>query len=117
MLPTALFGFIMIVMATMPAKQKALTASDAITTAQIMPVIEQRCNSCHSAKPTQPGFSAPPAGLAYDDAGVLEGNADKVITQVMQKIMPLGNLTQMTDEERNMVSRWYRSLKKNLEAK
>ena len=112
MLPTALFGFIMIVMATMPAKQKALVDSDRITTAQIMPIIEQRCFSCHSVKPTQPGFATPQAGLAYDKEGVLENNADKVNSQVMTKIMPLGNLTQMTDEERDKVSRWYRSLKK-----
>ena len=112
MLPTALFGFIMIVFATMPAKQKAVADANKITTAQIMPIIEQRCNSCHSTKPTQPGFSSPSAGLAYDVAGVLENNADKVNTQVMQKIMPLGNLTKMTDEEREKVSRWYRSLDK-----
>jgi len=111
MLPTALFGFIMIVMATMPAKQGELAANDKITTAEIMPIIEQRCNSCHSSKPTQAGFSAPPAGLAYDKAGVFENNADKVYSQVSQKIMPLGNLTKMTDEEREKVSRWYRSLR------
>jgi len=111
MLPAALFGFILIVIATMPAKQKALQASDKITTAQILPIISQRCFSCHSSKPTQPGFAAPPAGLAYDKEGVLENNADKINAQVMQKIMPLGNLTKMTDEEREKVSRWYRSLK------
>ncbi|MCF6191491.1 MAG: urate hydroxylase PuuD [Cocleimonas sp.] len=110
MLPTALFGFIMIVMATMPAKQEALEASDKVTTAQVLPIFEQRCFSCHSSKPTQPGFVTPPAGLAYDKEGVLENNADKINAQVMQKIMPLGNLTKMTDEEREKVSRWYRSL-------
>ena len=75
-----------------------------------MPIIEQRCNSCHSTKSTQAGFSAPHVGLSYDIAGALENNADKVNTQVMQKIMPLGNLTKMTDEEREKVSRWYRYL-------
>ena len=117
MLPTALFGFVLIVMATMPAKQKALSANDAVTTDQIMPVIKQRCNSCHSAKPTQPGFASAPAGLAYDMPEALELNADKVNIQVMQKIMPLGNLTQMTDGERDKVGRWYRTLKKNQESK
>jgi uncharacterized membrane protein len=111
MLPTALFGFIMIVLATMPAKQGEVATSDKITTEEIMPIIEQRCISCHSTKPTQAGFASAPAGLAYDVAGVFENNADKVNTQVMQKIMPLGNLTQMTDEEREKVSRWYRTLK------
>ena len=111
MLPTALFGFIMIVMATMPAKQAKLEDANKITTAQIMPIIEQRCFSCHSVKPTQPGFATPQAGLAYDKEGVLENNADKVNSQVMQKIMPLGNLTQKADDERDKVNRWYRSLK------
>ncbi len=111
MLPTALFGFIMIMLATMPAKQGKIATSDKITTAEIMPIIEQRCMSCHSTTPTQAGFASTPAGLAYDVAGALENNADKVNTQVMQKIMPLGNLTKMTDEEREKVSRWYRTLK------
>ena len=110
MLPTALFGFIMIVIATMPAKQAALEASDKVTTAQVLPIFEQRCFSCHSSKPTQSGFATPPAGLAYDKEGVLENNADRINAQVMQKIMPLGNLTKMTDEEREKINRWYRSL-------
>ena len=114
MLPTALFGFIMIVMATMPAKQKALAKSDFVSTAEIMPIIKQRCNSCHSSSPTHAGFSAPPAGIAYDKEGVLENNADKVNAQVIQKIMPLGNLTGMTEEEREKVSIWYRSLEKKI---
>jgi uncharacterized membrane protein len=114
MLPTALFGFIMIIMATMPAKQKALATSDLVSTAEIMPIIEQRCNSCHSTNPTQAGFSSPPAGIAYDKEGVLENNADKVNAQVMQKIMPLGNMTKMTGAEREKIGRWYRSLKKGL---
>ena len=111
MLPTALFGFILIMFATMPPKQTALAQNDIISTAKIMPIVKQRCFGCHSSKPTQPGFSAPPAGLAYDKPGVLENNADKINTQVMQKIMPLGNLTQMTDDERKRVNRWYRSIK------
>ena len=112
MLPTAFFAFVMIMLATMPAKQKALKADDKVTTAQIMPIIQERCMSCHSTKPTQAGFSSAPAGLAYDVPMALENNADKINTQVMQKVMPLGNLTKMTVEEREQVSRWYRSLKK-----
>jgi len=110
MLPTALFGFVLIIYATMPPKQKPLNDSDKISTAQIMPIIEKRCMSCHSTNPTQAGFSAPPSGLAYDKEGALENNADKVDAQVRQNLMPLGNLTQMTKEERELVNRWYRSL-------
>ncbi len=111
MLPTALFAFILIVMATMPAKQKALSDSETVSTADVLTIFQQRCFSCHSSQPTQAGFSSPPAGLAYDKAGVLKNNADKINTQVTQKIMPLGNLTKMTEEEREKINRWYRSLK------
>lgn len=111
MLPTALFGFILIIMATMPAKQEALSQSDKISTADVLPIFKERCFACHSLHPTQAGFSSPPAGLAYDKAGVLENNADKINAQVMQKIMPLGNLTKMTDAEREKINRWYRSIK------
>ena len=110
MLPTALFGFILLIAATLPAPQKALSDANKVTTAQIMPIIQQRCFACHSSHPTQPGFASPPAGLAYDKAGVLENNADKIFTQVSQKIMPLGNLTHMTDAERALIGRWYQTL-------
>ena len=111
MLPTALFGFILIMLASAPAKQQAIKAADRISTAQILPLIQKHCFACHSEHPTQPGFSSPPAGLAYDKSGVLENNADKINTQVMQKIMPLGNLSKMTEAERQQINHWYRSLK------
>ena len=112
MLPTAFFGFILIMLATLPAKQTALEGDNKVSTTEIMPIVKQRCMSCHSTHPTQAGFSSPPAGLAYDVPNVLVNNADKVEAQVRQKLMPLGNLTQMTDAERVQINHWYRSLPK-----
>lgn len=109
MLPTAMFAFVLVVAATAPARRATIADEDRVTTAQVMPIITHRCITCHSSHPTQPGFAAPPAGLAYDVEGVLENNADKVHSQVMQRIMPLGNLTKMTDQEREQIDRWYRS--------
>jgi len=40
-------------------------------------------------------------------------NALKVYQQtVVTKIMPVGNLTKMTTEERELIKNWYRSLEK-----
>ena len=73
-----------------------------------MSVVSQRCTVCHSKTPTQAGFSAPPLGLELDSMEQLEINADKVYqAAVLTKTMPIGNLTGMTEEERNLLSSWY----------
>jgi uncharacterized membrane protein len=79
----------------------------------VMSVVSQRCTVCHSKTPTQPGFSAPPLGLALDSMEQLEVNADKVFqAAVLTKTMPIGNLTNMTEEERNLLAGWYNSFSK-----
>jgi uncharacterized membrane protein len=83
------------------------------TSASVMSVVSERCTVCHSATPTQPGFSSPPLGLTLDSMEQLEVNADKVYQAVvLTKTMPIGNLTAMTDEERNLVASWYSSFTK-----
>ncbi|MRW91524.1 hypothetical protein GJ699_16140 [Duganella sp. FT80W] len=73
-------------------------------------VIGQRCVSCHSAHPTQPGFAAAPLGVAFDNAAEIHQNAEKIYKQVVQtKAMPLANLTNMTDAERAQIAAWYES--------
>ncbi|TCP15698.1 putative membrane protein [Crenobacter luteus] len=69
-------------------------------------VMEKRCVACHAAKPTQPGFAAAPAGLVLDQESVVRANAARINTAVKSKYMPLGNMTQMTDEERALVDQW-----------
>ena len=73
-------------------------------------VIRQRCMSCHAAKPTDENFEAPPAGLAFDKDGAIRANAQRIYAQtVLSDAMPLGNVTQMTTEERALVGRWVRA--------
>ena len=73
-------------------------------------VIRQRCMSCHAAKPTDENFEAAPAGLAFDKDGAIRANAQRIYAQtVLSDAMPLGNVTQMTAEERALVGRWVRA--------
>jgi uncharacterized membrane protein len=90
--------------ASAPAVAAAKT--DGVDYAKVHQVMEQRCASCHSAKPTQPGFSAAPAGLELNKEEVVKANAARIQTAVKSKYMPLGNMTQMTDEERALVDQW-----------
>lgn len=80
-------------------------------TAQILPLIKQRCSVCHAASPTWAGLTAPPAGLSYETGAELEIAADLVYqAAVVAKTMPLGNVTGMTDEERRQIASWYAGL-------
>ena len=67
-----------------------------------------RCASCHANTPSQKGFVAAPKGIVLETADDLLLNADVVYQQsVVTRAMPLGNLTGMTDEERDLIAQWY----------
>jgi uncharacterized membrane protein len=75
---------------------------------RVRQVIAQRCVSCHSDRPTQAGFASAPAGLMLHTPELIRANAEKVYRQAVQtRVMPLGNLTGMTDDERALIGRWY----------
>ena len=70
-------------------------------------VIQERCTVCHSSKPTSPLFSAAPAGVMFDTPQQIQAQAARIQAQaVASQIMPLGNITQMTTEERKLVGDW-----------
>ncbi len=75
-------------------------------------VIQTRCTNCHSATPTHPAFPAAPLGIILDNDEQIRGDAERIYRQtVVTKVMPIGNLTAMTDEERDIIDQWYQSLK------
>jgi uncharacterized membrane protein len=88
-----------------PAPTKS--ASGAVTFAQLKAVLDARCLVCHAAQPTQPGFAQPPKGVVLQTADQIGQNAAKIAETVGNRYMPIGNLTQMTDEERGMVAAWF----------
>ena len=72
-------------------------------------IVAQRCAVCHSAKPTEPGFSAAPKGIAFDTPEEIKAQAQLILQQaVVQQTMPLGNLTHMTQSERASLGAWIR---------
>ncbi|WP_072431611.1 MULTISPECIES: urate hydroxylase PuuD [unclassified Pseudomonas] len=70
-------------------------------------VIQERCSVCHSAKPTSPLFSAAPGGVMFDTPQQIQQQAARIQAQaVTTQIMPLGNITQMTQQERDLIGAW-----------
>ncbi len=84
------------------------TASPAEMFAKVNEVMESRCIGCHAKSPTQPGFSAPPKGVMLENAEDIVRQAQLIHQQVVvTKAVPIGNLTQITDEERVLIDQWY----------
>lgn len=94
------------------APQEQQADNTAVSFAQVENVIKARCTSCHSAAPVHPAFPAAPIGVMFDDGSQILAEADRIYQQtVVTKVMPIGNLTAMTDEERQIINEWYQSLK------
>ncbi|MGE4073219.1 MAG: urate hydroxylase PuuD [Lysobacterales bacterium] len=75
-------------------------------TASIRAILAQRCIQCHAQQPTL--MASAPLGAVLESEAQIEARADKIYSQVVQlKIMPPGNLTQLSDTERVQIARWY----------
>jgi hypothetical protein len=79
-----------------------------ISYAVVGPIIAQRCMPCHSAQPTQPGYGTAPLGIRFDsEADVRARAGDIQRVAVIQKSMPYGNITNMTQAERDLLAAWF----------
>lgn len=87
-----------------------LEVEDPVYTADALAIVQTRCTSCHSAMPTDESFDAAPGGVMFDTAAQLKASAQKVLAQaVLTDAMPLGNMTEMTPEERARLGAWIRA--------
>jgi uncharacterized membrane protein len=73
--------------------------------AQVARIVDQRCAACHSQHPTK--VAAAPKGIKLDTPAEIEAQAAGIEQQAVQtKAMPLGNVTGMTQGERDLLGRW-----------
>jgi uncharacterized membrane protein len=77
----------------------------AVPFAQVARIVEQRCAACHSANPTK--VDTAPAGIELDTPEEIRSYAEAIRQQAVEThAMPLGNVTGMTDAEREVLGRW-----------
>jgi uncharacterized membrane protein len=73
-------------------------------------IVGSRCVTCHSPAPTFAGITAPPAGVVLHTPADLIANAERVYQQVVvTRAMPLGNTTQITEQERAVIAAWIKA--------
>ena len=76
------------------------------TDAQVQAILAQRCVQCHARKPTL--MASAPLGAFFETAEDIALRADKIHQQVVVlRIMPPGNLTQLSEAERATIARWH----------
>jgi len=71
------------------------------TLAQVSAIAQQRCVLCHNAQVQQ-------KNVALHTPQLIQQHAQQVYQQaVVLKLMPMNNATQITDEERAVIQRWF----------
>ena len=79
----------------------------AVPDEQALAIVERRCTTCHSDHPSNPSFPEAPNGVKLDGLDRLLSHADRVqVRAIDTRTMPLGNLTGMTDAERDTLAAW-----------
>ncbi len=110
--PAALAVVILAVVAVAIAPRDSGASAGAVSFHQVRNVINDRCTSCHSKAPEHPAFPVAPLGIVFDTDEQILAHADRIHQQtVVTRVMPIGNLTEMTDEERQVLDAWYRELR------
>lgn len=106
MLPFAAIALISLVIVTSPNKVK-FSSDEPVSFSEIQPIIQKRCVSCHSSKPTDDTEKVSPNGIMFDSAEEIHKMADRIMVRAVQtKTMPQANKTGMTEEERDLLGRW-----------
>ncbi len=72
-----------------------------VTLAQVQTIVEQRCVMCHNAVVQN-------KGVALHTTALVQQHALAIYQQVVVlKQMPMNNATQITDDERALLRRWF----------
>jgi uncharacterized membrane protein len=112
MLAAAAAGFGIVAFAATrdaPGPESADASGAPVAYETVREIIAVRCAVCHSAHPVHELFQAPPGGITFDSEAEIRARADRIYAVTIEtRVMPLGNLTGMTEEERALVGRWAR---------
>jgi uncharacterized membrane protein len=72
--------------------------------------ISTRCSMCHSAEPVYEGINRPPKGVVLENDAEIAAHAREIYIQAGRShAMPPGNITDMTNDERKLLTAWFES--------
>ena len=98
---------VLLAAAYISAPAKPGECKSVVSFSQVSAIIQNRCSSCHSAKPTDDFYTAPPNGVSYDTPENIVLLKDKIMQRVVvTKTMPQNNKTNITEKERDIIRCW-----------
>lgn len=104
-LPVSVLLLLGVCFVTAPAKPGECKEQVSFTV--VNNIIQQRCVQCHSSKPTDDVYTAPPNGVVYDTPDDIVKKKDLIMQRVViTKTMPQNNKTGITPEERELLRCW-----------
>ncbi len=106
----AALGVVAVMIAPQPrqpvAAQPDGTTATQVSFAKVQEIMNARCVQCHAEAPKMMPTAA--KGIKLETADEIKGHAQLIYQQaVQQKAMPLGNVTQITDDERALLGQWF----------
>ena len=88
-------------------RQSQVQNQEAVTIEEVQLIIEKHCVSCHASEPSSAIFAVAPNGFMLDTKEQIIKHKNQIYQQaVISKAMPLGNTTNMTEEERDKLRVW-----------
>ncbi len=107
-IPLIIAGVLLAGVAALIVPRASAASGEAVAFDDVRAVVAHRCMTCHSAVPTHPAFPAAPGGVILDTDAQIVAEAQRIHQQtVITRVMPIGNLTNISEEERDIIDRWY----------
>jgi uncharacterized membrane protein len=102
---TAALGIAAVAVAIRPQGSAGGGTAEEVPFSRARAIVSERCVPCHSLHPTK--VSSPPKGVVLDTAEQIQAQAGAIErVAVATKTMPLGNVTGMTQGERDALGAW-----------
>lgn len=102
-----LFIAVMVFAAEAEKRSRVDVGDAAVEFRQVQLIVSKHCVMCHMAAPSHEFFDEAPGGILLDRPELITQYAPSIFEQVVTSdIMPLGNETGMTPEERALLGKW-----------
>ena len=103
----ALAGLIAVVWLSLPPSEVDEAKAGEIDMADVEFIVLSRCSMCHSQEPLWDGMAVAPKGVILETQEQIRRHATPIALQaVYTHAMPPGNITEMEEEERQLLAAW-----------
>jgi uncharacterized membrane protein len=104
-------GFVLVMLLVSGGGKPPASATGQVSPAEVRQIVRTHCSACHSDTPTYEGITEAPTGVMFDTMEEIKKYATRILVRAVQDgTMPLGNTTNMTDEERKKLGVGLREL-------